>query len=143
MGFNYAQPPVAERSRSINFKNMKWLKKILNDIRGSEEFSDITSSSLRDVMNGNILTKKYVKKHYGLAVLLAVLGFFYIGNRYHSENLMKEENRLRTKLKETKDESLNRSADLMKISRRSNVLQMLENRGIKLIESTEPPIRID
>jgi len=40
---------------------MSWFKKIAETIKGNEDFSDIKSSTLRDVINGNILTKKFLK----------------------------------------------------------------------------------
>jgi len=55
---------------------MSWFKKITDAIRGSEDFSDIKSSTLRDVLNGNILTKKFFQKQYGLLIMIAVLTFF-------------------------------------------------------------------
>ena len=41
---------------------MSWFKKIAEAIRGNEDFSDIKSSTVRDVINGNIFTKKFFKK---------------------------------------------------------------------------------
>lgn len=122
---------------------MAWFKKLITDIKGSEDFSDIKSSSIRDVLNGNILTKKFIQKQYGLLIMLAVLAFAYIDNRYYCETQMKRENQLRKELKELKYESLTISAELMQISRRSNVLKMVNEKGLNLIEATEPPIKID
>ena len=55
---------------------MSWFKKITEAIVGSEDFSDIKSSSVRDILNGNILTKRFFQKQYGLLLLVAVLAFF-------------------------------------------------------------------
>ena len=122
---------------------MNRFKKILDGIKGSEDFSDIKSSKVRDVMNGNILTKKFIQKQYGLLIMIAVLGFVYIDNRYYVETQMKKENQLRESLQDVKYESLTISEKLMRTSRRSNVLKMINDRGINLMEATEPPIRID
>lgn len=122
---------------------MKWFKKISKKVKESEDFSDIKSSSVRDLMSGNILTKKFIQKQYGLLIMLAVLAFVYIDNRYYIETQMNKENRLRRELRDVKYESLTISAELMQISRRSNVLRMINERGLGLIESTEPPILID
>ena len=75
--------------------------------------------------------------------MIAVLGFVYIDNRYYVETQMNKENRLRRELRDVKYESLTISAELMQISRRSNVLRMIRERGLDLVESTEPPILID
>lgn len=122
---------------------MAWFKKLINNIKGSEDFSDIKSSSLRDILNGNILTKKFIQKQYGLLIMIAVLAFVYVDNRYYCETQLKKENQLRKELKELKYESLTISAELMQISRRSNVLKMVNDKGLKLIEATEPPLKIE
>ena len=122
---------------------MEWFKKFVDGIKGSEDFSDIKSSSLRDILNGNILTKKIIQKQYLLLIIIVVLGFMYIDNRYYCETRMNKENQLQTQLKEIKYESLTISAKLMEISRRSNVLKMVNEKGLNLIEATEPPIRIE
>ena len=122
---------------------MTWFKKIVSDIKESEDFSDIKSSSLRDVMNGNILTKKFIQKQYLLLIMIVVLGFMYIDNRYYCETQMTKENQLQKQLKDIKYESLTISAELMEISRRSNVLKMINDNGLNLIEATEPPIKIE
>ena len=122
---------------------MKWFKKISEKVKESEDFSDIKSSNVRDFISGNILTKKFIQKQYGLLIMIAVLGFVYIDNRYYVETQMNKENRLRRELRDVKYESLTISAELMQISRRSNVLRMIRERGLDLVESTEPPILID
>jgi len=129
--------------RIQNSEFMNWFKKRWSDIKGSEVVSDITSSSVRDVVSGDVLTKKFIQKQYGLLIMIAVLAFVYIDNRYYVETQMNRENRLRRELRDVKYESLTISAELMRISRRSNVLRMINERGLDLIESTEPPVRID
>lgn len=122
---------------------MGWFKKIIHNIKGSEEYSDIKSSSLRDVLNGNILTKKFIQKQYGLLIMLAVLAFVYIDNRYYCETRITKENELKKELKDLKYESLTISAELMQLSRRSNVLRMINQKGLELKETTAPPVKID
>ncbi len=122
---------------------MGWFKNIINEIKGSEDFSDIKSSSIRDILNGNILTKKFIQKQYGLLIMIAVLCFVYVDNRYYCETQLNRENQLRKELKEIKYESLTISAELMQISRRSNILKMIEEKGLKLTEATQPPIKVE
>ena len=120
-----------------------WFKKAMNDIKGSEDFSDIKSGSFRDILNGNILTKKFIQKQYGLLIMLAVLAFVYVDNRYYCETRMAKENQLKDELKDLKYESLTISAELMEISRRSNVLNKVNAKGLGLVETTSPPVKID
>ena len=121
---------------------MSWLKRIGEAIVGSEDFSDIKSSSLRDIINGNILTNRFLRKQYGLIFLIAVLAFLYVDNRYYCETQLAKEIELKKKIQDAKYESLTISADLMQISRQSNVLKMINERGVRLIRTSVPPIVI-
>jgi hypothetical protein len=122
---------------------MSWFKNITDAIIGSEDFSDIKSSSLRDVINGNILTKKFIQKQYGLIAMIAVLAFFYVDNRYYCETQQAKEIQLKKKIQDLKYESLTNSAELMKISRQTTVLEMINLRGVNLIQTATPPIVIE
>jgi hypothetical protein len=122
---------------------MSWLKKISDAIRGSEDFSDIKSSSVRDIINGNILTKRFLQKQYGLIIMIAVLTFFYVDNRYYCETQLAREIDLKKKILDAKYESLTISAELMQISRQSNVLKMVKINGVELVETQSPPIVIE
>ncbi len=122
---------------------MSWFKKITDAIRGSEDFSDIKSSKLRDVLNGNILTKKFFQKQYGLLIMIAVLTFFYVDNRYYCETQLAKEIEMEKKIQDAKYESLTISAELMQISRQSNVFKMVNDSGLNLIETISPPIVIE
>jgi len=122
---------------------MSWFKKIVDAVRGSEDFSDIKSSTVRDILNGNILTKKFFQKQYGLIIMIAVLVFLYVDNRYQCENQQVREIELKKKIQDVKYESLTISAELMEISRQSNVMKKVNESGLPLVESTTPPIVIE
>lgn len=122
---------------------MSWFKKIAETIKGNEDFSDIKSSTLRDVINGNILTKKFLKKQYGLLILIAVLAFAYVDNRYYCETQQARVIELKKQIQDVKYESLTISAQLMKITRQSNILNMVNERGLNLKESNTPPVVIE
>ena len=122
---------------------MSWIKKITDAIVGSEDFSDIKSSSVRDILNGNILTKKFIQKQYGLIFMIAVLTFLYVDNRFYCETQLAKEIDLKKKILDVKYESLTNSAELMKISRQTNVLEMINSRGVTLIQTATPPIVIE
>jgi hypothetical protein len=122
---------------------MSRFKKIVESIKGSEDFSDIKSSTLRDILNGNIFTKKIIQKQYGLLLMIAVLAFSYIDNRYYCEKQIKKETQLKEKIEDAKYSSLTISAELVTLSRRTNVIKMLKNKNINLEESTTPPIIIE
>lgn len=122
---------------------MSWLKTISEAIKGSEDFSDIKSSSVRDILNGEILTKNFFKKQYGLLIMVSLLAFMYVGNRYSCETQMAKEIQLKKKIQDLKYESLTISSELMQISRQSSVLNMVKANGLNLAEPTSPPIVIE
>ncbi len=122
---------------------MSWFKKIIDAIRGSEDFSDLKSSNLRDILNGNILTKKFFQKQYGLIIMIAVLTFLYVDNRYYCETQLAKEIEIKKKILDAKYESLTISAELMNISRQSNVMKEVNASGSELVENTTPPIVIE
>ncbi|MDD3077671.1 MAG: FtsL-like putative cell division protein [Paludibacter sp.] len=122
---------------------MSWFKNILESIKGNEDFSDIKSSTIRDVINGNIFTKKFFQKQYGLLIMLAILAFMYVDNRYYCETQLAQVIELKKKIKDVKYESLTISAQLMGISKQSNIEKMIIDRGIDLKQSVRPPITIE
>ena len=122
---------------------MSWFSKIADAIRGNEDFSDIKSSSVRDIINGEILTKKFFQKQYGLIIMIAVLTFLYVDNRYYCETQLAKEIELKRKIQDAKYESLTISAELMEISRQSNVMREVNANGLNLIENTTPPLVIE
>jgi Bacteriodetes cell division protein (FtsL-like) len=111
---------------------MSWIKNILDAIRGSEDFSDIKSSSIRDILNGNILTKKFFQKQYGLLIMMAVLAFFYVDNRYSCESQIAKEDKLAKEIQDVKYESMTISAELMQLCRQSKVEEMITKKGLDL-----------
>jgi len=127
----------------IQKNKMGWLNKIATSIKGNEDFSDIKSSTLRDVINGNILSKKFLQKQYGLLIMIAILIFLYVDNRYYCETQLAKTIELKSKIKDVKYESLTISSQLMRISRQSNIIMMLNEKGIPLDESNTPPVTIE
>lgn len=121
---------------------MSWFKKISSAVRGSEDFSDIKSSSIRDVLNGEIFSKNFFKKQYGLIIMISILAFMYVDNRYTCENQMAKEVEMKKKIQDLKYESITISAELMSISRQSSVVNLVKENGLDLKVMTTPPIVI-
>lgn len=122
---------------------MSKFKKIINGIKGNEDFSDIKSSTLRDIINGDILTKNFFRKQYLLILLIAFLSFMYVDNRFSYETQLSKVLELKKKIKDVKYESMTVSAELMEISRQSNVVKLLNEKGLDLKVTEIPPYIID
>jgi len=122
---------------------MSFVKNIIDKIRQSEDLSDIRSSSVRDILNGNFLTKKFFRRQYLLIILLVVLSIVYIDNRYSSEKQIAYAASLKKNIQDAKYESLTISAELMEISRQSNIFRLMQSKGMKLKPGNTPPIVVE
>ncbi len=98
--------------------------------------------SFRDFIDGSVLTRDFVLRQLPFIIFLAILAIFYIGNRYHAEKLVRRTGKLQTELKELRAEAITVSAELMHISRQSEVLKLLKKNNLDLVESLEPPRKI-
>lgn len=119
---------------------MSWIRKIGEAIIGAEDFSDIKSSTFRDVLNGEIFSKRFFKKQYKLIILISILAFFYVDNRYSCETQLAKSIKLKKQIQDAKYESLTISAELMNLSRQSNVLKLVKERDLQLVQTSVPPI---
>ncbi len=117
---------------------MSFFKKI----KESKDFEEIKSSSFKDILNGNIFSKRIVKKQYPFLILIAVLAVIYTANGITFERQITQINRLKVKQKDIKYRSLGVSAELTNYQRRTTILNYIEKENIHMIESKTAPIII-
>ncbi|MBL4560060.1 MAG: hypothetical protein COC06_03410 [Bacteroidales bacterium] len=120
----------------------KFRKKYNDFIKPSEELKETSSGSIKDFIDGSILTKTEVVQQLPFIIFLVVLGIFYISNRYRSERVYRDMVGLEKELKELRFESITTASDLMYMSKQSEVVKRVKKEGLELIEATEPPIKI-
>jgi hypothetical protein len=108
----------------------------------SEKKTGPRGSSLKDFIDGSVLTRDFVVRQLPFIIFLALLAILYIGNRYHSEKLVRRTSELQYELKELRAEAITVSAELMHMSRQSEVLKLLRRNNLDLVESVEPPRKI-
>jgi hypothetical protein len=101
-----------------------------------------SSVGLKDFLTGSILTTETVTKQLPYIFFLAFLAFFYIANRYKYEKFVKQEKTLQLEVRNLRAESISTAAQLMFISKQSEVAKLCEIRGLDLKESVVPPKRI-
>jgi hypothetical protein len=99
-------------------------------------------SPVKGLIDGSVLTRDFVVKQLPFLIFLTILAILYIGNRYHAEKLVRRSGELQTEIKELRAEAITVSADLMHLSRQSEVLKLLRINNLDLVESVEPPQRI-
>jgi hypothetical protein len=98
--------------------------------------------SLRDLLDGNVLTRKAVLKQSRFILLLVLMAFLLIANRNHAEKTVIRLNRLQSDVKEMRAKSITISADLVKISRQSEVVRLVKRYELGLEENLEPPKKL-
>jgi hypothetical protein len=115
-------------------------KKAFSNIKKERE--ELKGSAVRDIFNGSLLTRGIILKNIGLIIWLTFLGFVYIGNSYHAEKVARSIIRLQREVKELRAESITTAADLMYISRQSEVQKLVKASRLDIKEAAEPPYKI-
>ena len=100
------------------------------------------SFSIRDLLDGNVLTRKSVLKQSRFIVLLVLIAFISIANRNHAEKMVIRLNQLQSDVKEMRAESITISSDLVRISRQSEVVRLVKRYDLGLQENLEPPKKL-
>lgn len=98
--------------------------------------------TLRDLIDGNVLTRKAVLKQARFIVLLVLVAFLSIANRNHAEKTVINLNRLQSDVKELRAQSITISSDLVRISRQSEVVRLVDRYDLGLNENLEPPKKL-
>jgi hypothetical protein len=100
------------------------------------------SFSFRDLLDGNVLTRKAVIRQSRYILLLVVIAFLSIANRNHAEKTVIRLNQLQGDVKELRAQSITISADLVRISRQSEVVRLVNRYELGLEENLEPPKKL-
>ena len=100
------------------------------------------SLSFRDLLDGNVLTRKAVLKQSRFILLLVLIAFLSIANRNHAEKTVIHLSRLQSDVKELRARSISTSAELVRISRQSEVKHLVNRNELGLEENLEPPKKL-
>ena len=98
--------------------------------------------SFRDLVDGNVLTRKAVLKQSRFILLLVLIAFISIANRNHAEKTVIRLNRMQSNVKELRAKSITISSDLVRISQQSEVVQLVNRYELDLVENLEPPKKL-
>ncbi len=96
------------------------------------------SFSFRDLVDGNVLTRKAVLKQARFILLLVGLAFFSIANRNHAEKTVIRLTHLQKDMKELRAKSITTSSELVTTSRQSEVNKLVRRYELGLEENLEP-----
>ncbi len=96
------------------------------------------------ILRGDILTTKWLRTHILWLVMLVVLAFLYVSNRYYAQEQMIRNNRLKNELKEVHYNAMARSSELMRNCRRSTIMEQLETDPQNtLVPSEKQPAEVE
>jgi hypothetical protein len=107
------------------------------------EQEEIKGFSLKGVLDGSLLTLRSVTRQIPFILFLVFLALVYIANRYHAEKVVRRIDALKTEVKDMRAEEITAATELMNLNRPSNVQALIEDKGLGLKISDEPPFVIN
>jgi hypothetical protein len=100
------------------------------------------SAAIRGMIDGTLLTRKSFTGQLPFVFFLAFMGMMYISNRYNAEKLKRRVIERKTELSDLRAHSIFISAELMKLSRQTEVADEVKKYGLTIKESEVPPKKI-
>ncbi len=97
---------------------------------------------VKEIIDGTILVRENVRKQLPFLLFLTFLGVIYIGNRFHAERMVRQIDQLKVEVNNLRSEQITTTSELMNISRPSEVAALVEEKGLGLKESLEPPKKL-
>jgi cell division protein FtsL len=101
-----------------------------------------SASIVKELLSGSIVSEKIILSNLGYITLVTFLLAFYIANRFHAEKITRETTKLQREVKDMRAEALSTSADLMFLSRQSEVYRLVREKGLNLEELKTPPYKL-
>lgn len=99
-------------------------------------------ANIQSVFNGEFLRSEWFRKQYKLIALICTLVFIYILAGYHSMQQQHRLSDLRKEVRDKKFEYLSLSTQLVTVTKQSEIVKELGQRGSKLKENKEPAVQI-
>ncbi|MCK4466366.1 MAG: hypothetical protein KAU83_11710 [Bacteroidales bacterium] len=114
-------------------------KKSIEFIDEQKEQTENKRKSVRGLIDGSLLTREVVIKQLPYIIFLTLLVLIYIGNRYHAEKVVRKTVELQNEVRELRSEAITTSAELMFISKQSEVTKLVKRKNLELEELEKPP----
>ncbi len=97
---------------------------------------------MKELLSGIIVSDVIILRNIWYIIMLTVLLAIYIGNRFHAEKITREASRLSREVRDLRAEALSTSANLMSVSRQSEVFRMVKEKGLGLEELKTPAYKL-
>ncbi|MEG1586577.1 MAG: FtsL-like putative cell division protein [Bacteroidales bacterium] len=100
-------------------------------------------SGLHELAEFEFFSKDFFIKHWKRVLVITLLMFLYISNRFSCITMIAEIETLKKELIDIRYEALTRSSDLIGISRPSQVKELIRKNGIEIEESDKPAYNLN
>jgi len=101
-----------------------------------------TGNFMKELLSGTMVSEKLILQNLAYIALVTFLAAVYIANRFHAEKITRETAKISREVKDLRSEALSTSADLMDVSRQSEVFRLVKERGLGLEELKTPPYKL-
>ena len=98
--------------------------------------------SLMYILGGGILKEAFIVRHTKMIVLIVILCFFYISNRYTCAIKIREIDSLQEQLRDVRLEAISISAQLTSNTRPSQVEELVQRQGLDIEKPKTPPFKL-
>jgi hypothetical protein len=112
------------------------------EIKGNSSKQVRTGAFIKELLSGSMVSERLILRNLGYISLVALLAAVYIANRFHAERITRDTARLQREVKDLRAEALSTSADLMFVSRQSQVYNLIREKGLNLEELKAPPYKL-
>ncbi|OFY58920.1 MAG: hypothetical protein A2Y87_12895 [Bacteroidetes bacterium RBG_13_46_8] len=97
---------------------------------------------VKEFIDGSILVRDTMTRQLPFVLFLTVLAVLYIGNRYHAERMVRKITETELEVKNLRAEQITIAAELMNISKPSEVAAIVNEKNLGLKPSEEPPKKL-
>lgn len=99
-------------------------------------------SYIKELISGSMVSDRILFRNFGFILFLTLVTAVYIANRFHAEKITRELARLGREVRDLRAESLATSAELIQLSRQSEVFRLVKEKGLGLEELKVPPYKL-
>ena len=124
-----------------------WMKRKTKErkefVSPHQEMKEAKRLTAKDLLGGGVLSREGVIRQVPFLLFLFVLLIFYIGNQYQGARVMKNVLAVEARLKVLRTESISTTFERMEMSKQSEVIKMVKEKGLPLNEAVLPPYSIE
>lgn len=141
---NADKPDAKDKDSDDALDAREEMKRLINEIEQEDELPIGAAVTLNKILGGEFLTIRSLRKHIKFIALIMFFIILYVSNRYSCDKQRIQISALTKELEETKFKAMSSTSDLTRVSRESNVLNMLkQNKDSVLHIPSQPPYIIN